>query len=109
QRRLARTPAPVAETGRRMETRFRGAGAARSRDHAARTARSCRSAAARRHERPDPRGFRRDAVKGPLAGLRVLELEAPGPVPWAGMMLADMGATVIRIERPAPADMGIPR
>ncbi|CAP40593.1 CaiB/BaiF CoA transferase family protein [Bordetella petrii] len=48
-------------------------------------------------------------MKGPLAGLRVLELEAPGPVPWAGMMLADMGATVIRIERPAPADMGIPR
>ncbi|MBO1114793.1 CaiB/BaiF CoA transferase family protein [Bordetella petrii] len=48
-------------------------------------------------------------MKGPLAGFRVLELETPGPVPWAGMMLADMGATVIRIERPTPADMGIPR
>ena len=48
-------------------------------------------------------------MNGPLAGVRVLELEAPGPVPWAGMMLANMGATVVRVERPAPADMGIQR
>ncbi|OZI27197.1 CaiB/BaiF CoA transferase family protein [Bordetella genomosp. 7] len=48
-------------------------------------------------------------MTAPLAGLRVLELEAPGPVPWAGMMLLNMGATVIRVRRPSPADMGIPR
>jgi len=29
-----------------------------------------------------------------LAGVRVLEVEAIGPVPWAGMILADLGATV---------------
>ncbi|MGJ7526021.1 CaiB/BaiF CoA transferase family protein [Variovorax sp. GB1P17] len=46
---------------------------------------------------------------GPLHGLRVLEFEAIGPVPWAAMMLADMGADVLRIARPVPADMGITR
>jgi alpha-methylacyl-CoA racemase len=35
-----------------------------------------------------------------LAGVRVLELAAIGPVPWAGMLLADMGADVVRIDRP---------
>ncbi|MCM2559518.1 CoA transferase [Alcaligenes faecalis] len=44
-----------------------------------------------------------------LAGVRVLEVEAIGPVPWAGMILADLGATVVRIARPEPADMGIVR
>jgi alpha-methylacyl-CoA racemase len=39
---------------------------------------------------------------GPLHGVRVLELEAIGPVPWAGMMLADLGADVLRVDRPAP-------
>lgn len=38
--------------------------------------------------------------KGPLAGVRVLEFEAIGPLPFAAMMLADMGASVIRITRP---------
>ncbi|WP_285189529.1 CaiB/BaiF CoA-transferase family protein [Rhodococcus sp. MEB041] len=36
---------------------------------------------------------------GPLQGLRVLELAGIGPVPFAGMMLADMGADVIRLDR----------
>ena len=41
---------------------------------------------------------------GPLAGLRVVELAGIGPCPFAGMMLADMGADVVRIERrPDPA------
>jgi alpha-methylacyl-CoA racemase len=39
---------------------------------------------------------------GPLHGVRVLEMEAIGPVPWAGMMLADLGADVLRVDRPAP-------
>ena len=38
---------------------------------------------------------------GPLTGLRVLEFEAIGPGPFAGMMLADMGADVILVDRPA--------
>lgn len=37
---------------------------------------------------------------GPLAGLKVLEMAAIGPAPFCGMMLADMGAEVIRIDRP---------
>jgi alpha-methylacyl-CoA racemase len=37
---------------------------------------------------------------GPLAGLRVVELAGLGPVPFAAMMLADMGAQVVRIDRP---------
>lgn len=46
---------------------------------------------------------------GPLKGVRVLEMEAIGPVPWAGMMLADMGADVVRIDRPEPSNMGMQR
>jgi alpha-methylacyl-CoA racemase len=37
---------------------------------------------------------------GPLAGVRVLELAGMGPAPFCGMMLGDLGAEVIRIERP---------
>lgn len=37
----------------------------------------------------------------PLRGVRVLEVEAIGPVPWACMVLADLGAEVVRIENPA--------
>lgn len=40
-------------------------------------------------------------MSGPLQGLRVVELAGIGPGPHAAMMLADMGADVIRIERPA--------
>ena len=38
--------------------------------------------------------------QGPLAGVTVLEMAGIGPGPHATMMLADMGATVIRIDRP---------
>lgn len=41
---------------------------------------------------------------GPLAGLRVIELAGIGPVPHAGMLLADLGAQVVRIDRPAVAN-----
>ena len=37
--------------------------------------------------------------KGPLHGLRVIEIEGLGPAPFCGMMLADMGAEVISITR----------
>lgn len=46
---------------------------------------------------------------GPLKGLRVLELESIGPVPWVGMMLSDMGADVLRVDRYVPPDLGIER
>jgi alpha-methylacyl-CoA racemase len=36
---------------------------------------------------------------GVLSGIRIIELAGIGPAPFAGMMLADHGATVIRIER----------
>ena len=36
---------------------------------------------------------------GPLAGYRIIELAGIGPVPFAAMMLADIGAEVIRVER----------
>lgn len=38
--------------------------------------------------------------RGPLAGFRVLELGGIGPAPFAGMLLAEMGAEVLRVERP---------
>jgi alpha-methylacyl-CoA racemase len=41
------------------------------------------------------------AGTGPLAGLRVVELEGIGPVPHAAMVLADLGADVVRIGRPS--------
>ncbi|MGH3498719.1 MAG: CaiB/BaiF CoA transferase family protein [Nocardioidaceae bacterium] len=37
---------------------------------------------------------------GPLAGVRVVELAGIGPAPFAGMLLADLGADVIRVDRP---------
>ena len=46
---------------------------------------------------------------GPLSGIRVLEFEAIGPGPFAGMLLADMGADVILVDRPASSDLGIKR
>jgi alpha-methylacyl-CoA racemase len=42
------------------------------------------------------------APQAALAGVRVLELAAIGPGPFAAMLLADQGAEVIRIERPGP-------
>ena len=45
---------------------------------------------------------------GPLEGVRVLELAGIGPGPFAGMMLADMGAEVIRIDRAGAVRGGDP-
>jgi alpha-methylacyl-CoA racemase len=39
-------------------------------------------------------------MAGPLAGYRIIELTGIGPGPFCGMMLADMGADVVRVERP---------
>lgn len=48
------------------------------------------------------------AASGPLAGLRVLELASIGPGPMATMLLADLGADVIRVDRTAAAPLGVP-
>lgn len=40
-----------------------------------------------------------DTRTGPLAGIRILELASIGPAPQAAMMLADLGADVVRVER----------
>src|SRR3546814_5618780 len=50
------------------------------------------------------------AVKtGPLAGVRIVEFAGLGPAPFCTMLLADMGADVLRIDRPGrsphPADV----
>ena len=46
-------------------------------------------------------------MAGPLSGLTILELAGIGPGPFAGMMLADMGADVIRIDRPGGNPMSM--
>src|SRR5439155_777902 len=46
--------------------------------------------------------------RGPLAGLRVLELAGIGPGPFCAMLLADQGATVLRIDRPGPTHLPSP-
>jgi alpha-methylacyl-CoA racemase len=48
-------------------------------------------------------------MTGPLSGFKIVEMAGIGPAPFAAMMLADMGAEVVRVERagavrgPAPA------
>ncbi|MEU9025740.1 CaiB/BaiF CoA-transferase family protein [Actinomadura sp. NPDC048394] len=42
--------------------------------------------------------------EGPLSGVRIIELEGLGPVPMAATLLAELGADVVRVDRPkAPA------
>jgi len=45
---------------------------------------------------------------GALSGVRVVEMAGIGPAPFCGMLLADMGADVLRVDRLAAADIGIP-
>ncbi len=47
-------------------------------------------------------------MSGPLSGVKVLELAGIGPGPFCGMMLADMGADVLRVDRLEPVDLGLP-
>ena len=43
---------------------------------------------------------------GPLSGTRVIELAGLGPGPYAGQLLADLGANVVVIDRPGDATVG---
>lgn len=44
---------------------------------------------------------------GPLSGVRVVELAGIGPGPFAAMLLADLGADVVRVDRPGGQGLGI--
>ncbi|HEX7160811.1 MAG TPA: CaiB/BaiF CoA-transferase family protein [Trebonia sp.] len=46
---------------------------------------------------------------GPLAGVRVVELAGIGPGPYCGMLLADLGAEVIRVDRPGGTVPSVPQ
>ena len=46
-------------------------------------------------------------MAGPLAGLRVVELAGIGPGPHAAMLLGDLGADVVRIDRATPAGLDV--
>ncbi|MFD9909275.1 CaiB/BaiF CoA transferase family protein [Streptomyces sp. NPDC059063] len=49
----------------------------------------------------------RKGVHGPLAGVRVVELAGIGPGPFAAMLLADLGADVVRVDRPGGPGLAI--
>ncbi|HVK81941.1 MAG TPA: CaiB/BaiF CoA-transferase family protein, partial [Verrucomicrobiae bacterium] len=49
--------------------------------------------------------------RGPLRGLKIVEFAGLGPAPFCGMLMSDLGADVIRIDRPGGhdlADAGVP-
>ncbi|WP_199566665.1 CaiB/BaiF CoA transferase family protein [Streptomyces triticagri] len=48
-----------------------------------------------------------DAGHGPLSGIKVVELAGIGPGPFAAMLLADLGADVVRVDRPGGAGLAI--
>ena len=48
-------------------------------------------------------------VVGPLSGVKVVELAGIGPGPFCAMLLADLGADVVRVDRTTQVDLGIDR
>jgi alpha-methylacyl-CoA racemase len=56
----------------------------------------------------EPAADARPARSGPLTGIRVVELAGLGPAPFAAMFLADLGADVIRLDRPGSPAMPVP-
>ena len=46
---------------------------------------------------------------GPLVGIKLVEFTGIGPGPMCAMLLADLGASVLRIDRPEPSDLGLQR
>ncbi len=46
-------------------------------------------------------------MMGPLAGFRIVEFAGIGPGPMAAMLFADLGASVIRLDRPTPSGLGV--
>ncbi|MFF4261790.1 CaiB/BaiF CoA transferase family protein [Streptomyces virginiae] len=52
-------------------------------------------------------GNRDASGPGPLAGVRVVELAGIGPGPFAAMLLADLGADVVRVDRPGGGGLAV--
>ena len=48
------------------------------------------------------------AASGPLTGIKVVELAGIGPGPFAAMLLADLGADVLRVDRAQSVSGGDP-
>lgn len=46
-------------------------------------------------------------MSGPLAGVKIVEFAGIGPAPFCGMLLGDMGADVVRIDRREESDLGV--
>ena len=44
---------------------------------------------------------------GPLNGIKLIEMVGIGPAPHCCMLLADMGAEIIRIDRPGEISLGV--
>lgn len=49
------------------------------------------------------------SASGPLAGLKIVEFAGLGPAPMCAMLLADQGATVLRIDRTREVELGVKR
>ncbi|MGW5019200.1 CaiB/BaiF CoA transferase family protein [Streptomyces cacaoi] len=64
--------------------------------------------AAGEQSRSGPRPSSGPGPAGPLAGVRVVELAGIGPGPFAAMTLADLGADVVRVDRPGGGGLAIP-
>lgn len=47
-------------------------------------------------------------MAGPLAGVRIIEIAGIGPAPMCAMLLADLGAEVLRVDRIGDSDLGVP-
>jgi alpha-methylacyl-CoA racemase len=63
------------------------------------------------YDAPDPMegaGIPTTAHRGPLAGIRVIELAGMGVVPYAAMVLGDLGADVIRVDRVSGDPLAVP-
>src|SRR5881275_3183121 len=48
-----------------------------------------------------------DGIAGPLRGVRVVEIAGIGPGPFAAMLLADLGAEVVRVDRPGGGGLSL--
>jgi len=55
------------------------------------------------------KGKHRMENKGPLRGLKIVEFAGIGPAPYAGQLLADLGADVVVIDRPERGEIGLPQ
>jgi alpha-methylacyl-CoA racemase len=47
--------------------------------------------------------------EGPLGHIKVIEMAGVGPAPFCAMLFADLGAEVLKVDRPKPADLGVAR